>query len=347
MKNNENKNRNKSLALLAILVVPIVVSIFFIPSCGTKIEEGTTTTTGAATTANIPPRVHIDPPAFNADSAYNFIKIQCDMGPRNPGSSAHERCVQWIKKKMESYGARVTIQTATIATYDEKRWTNKNIIAEFNPDVADRILLVAHYDSRHIADHDSIPGNRNRPILGANDGASGVAVIMEMARAFSQKRTTVGVDVLFDDLEDYGDPDGNTEDSWCLGTQYWTKNLHRPQYFARFGILLDIVGGKNATFAKEGTSIQYAGTVLDKVWSKAQEMGYGNYFVEQRLQAITDDHVYINQNTSIPTIDIIQHDLNGGSFFPCHHKQCDDMSGIDKKTLEAVGKVVLEIIYNE
>ncbi|MFN6038376.1 MAG: M28 family peptidase, partial [Bacteroidota bacterium] len=165
----------------------------------------------------------------NSDSAYNFVKKQCDFGPRAPGTKAHEQCASWLENKLKSYGANVLIQKSTLTTYDQKKWLCKNIIAEFNPDAKERVLLLAHWDSRPFADHDSLEQDRKKPILGANDGASGVGVLIEVARNISIKKPEIGIDVLLVDLEDYGDPDGNTDNSWCLGTQYWSKNLHRPQ----------------------------------------------------------------------------------------------------------------------
>lgn len=329
----------------------LLPALIFLFACGPGKDEPETTTTttgGASTTASVPsPKPHVDPPAFNADSAYAFVKAQCDMGPRNPGSKAHEKCAQWLEKKLKSYGADVQVQSTTLTTFDQKKWLCKNIIAAFNPGASDRILLCAHWDTRPFADRDTIAANKTKPILGANDGASGVGVLLEAARAFSQKKTDVGVDIIFFDLEDYGDPEGETDDSWCLGTQYWSKNLHKPQYFARFGILLDMVGAKGAVFPREGSSVYFARTVVDKVWSKAQALGYGNYFVDKETNPTTDDHVYINQNTSIPTIDIVHYDADNHNYFPCHHRMCDNMDNIDKKTLEVVGKVLLEVVYNE
>ncbi len=346
MKNNQQKNILKFCSAL-IIIGGVISFVIFTPGCGPRggeTDEEDTTTTG--TTGQVP-RAHVQPPAFNADSAYHFVKTQVDMGPRNPGSRAHAQCASWLQKKLESYGGTVQIQTASIKTYDGKVWMNKNIIAEFNPAATDRILLCAHWDCRPMADHDSLPSNRNKPILGANDAASGVGVLLEVARAIAEKQPTVGIDIIFFDLEDYGDPDGLTEDSWCLGAQYWSKNPHKPQYFARFGILLDMVGAQGAVFPREGSSLYYARSVVDKVWTKAQSMGYGNYFINTETNPTTDDHVYINEFINIPTIDIVHYDAENRSYFKCHHKQCDDMRNIDKNTLEVVGKVLLEVIYNE
>ena len=338
--------KNKTVSFLRMALSIAFIAIWMI-SCGPEKTDENSVIVGNNQQENIPKKPHVDPPVFNPDSAFAFVKTQCDMGPRIPGSKAHEQCAVWFEKKLKSYGANVIVQKTTLSTYDDKKWLCKNIIAEFNPDAKERILLLAHWDSRPFADHDSLESDKKKPIMGANDGASGVGVLLEVARAISIKTPEIGIDILLDDLEDYGDPDGNTDDSWCLGTQYWTKNLHRPQYNAKYGILLDMVGAKDAVFPKEGSSVNYARTIVDKVWKKAQEMGYGNYFVDTQTSPTVDDHVYVNMNTSVPTIDIVHYDSAKRSYFSCHHKQCDNMNNIDRKTLEVVGKLLLELIYNE
>jgi hypothetical protein len=344
----KSKTEKKALPGLCRISVFIFSVIIFFTACGPDVKQpDTTTSTTGTTTVVTPPKEHVDPPVFDADSAYSFVKTQCDWGPRDPGSRAHEKCALWMEKKLKSYGAQTIMQTATLTTYDEKKWINKNVIGMFNPDAKDRVLLCCHWDSRPFGDEDTIPANQTKPIIGANDGASGVGVLLEVARALSKKKTNIGIDIIFFDLEDYGNAGSGDAESWCLGTQYWTKNLHKPQYFARFGILLDMVGGKNPTFPKEGSSVYYAKDVVDKIWSKAQLMGYGNYFTSAETGATTDDHVFINQNTGIPTIDIVQYDADKRSYFPFHHRAADNLDCIDKNTLGVVGKVLLEVIYNE
>lgn len=339
-KNNFNLDNFSRITLYCVFITGLLFLVF---SCGNNTEEKTTVKENPPVTE----KAHVEPPAFNADSAFEFVKKQCDFGPRNPGSKAHEKCASWLENKLESFGAKVYAQRTTLSTYDQKKWLCKNIIGEFNPEAKERILLMAHWDSRPISEHESSTSERNKPILGANDGASGVGVLLEVARNIALKKPEIGIDIFLNDLEDYGDPEGNVGDSWCLGTQYWSKNPHRPQYYAKYGILLDMVGAKGAVFPKEGTSVDYARSIVDKVWGKAQQMGFSDYFIDAQTQPTTDDHLYVNSNTSIPTIDIVHYDTKSRSYFPCHHKQCDDMSQIDKKTLEVVGKVLLELIYNE
>ena len=296
------------------------------------------------------PKAKIEVPIFNPDSAYHFVEKQVSFGPRVISSTPWKNCAIWLEKKFKTYTPNVIVQEAPITTYDGKKHTLKNIIASFSPEKNNRIALFAHWDSRHIADHDT--KNQDAPILGANDGGSGVGVLLELARQFSIKNPTIGVDIILFDAEDYGQPEDSKfpimQDSWCLGSQHWSKNPHKPNYYARYGILLDMVGAKNATFRKEEISSYYAPNILEKVWRKANQLGYGNHFVFENAKQIVDDHLYVNQITGIPTIDIIEYDPATESNFNKHwHTHKDDMDNIDKNTLNAVGQTLLEVIYNE
>lgn len=320
-------------------------------SCGPTETPENATTTGGSTTGTVVSKERVVPPDFNADSAYAFTKYQADLGPRVPGSKAHTAAVKWMSEKLKSYGATVVVQNGVTTTYDQKKWNVKNVIGSFNPDAKSRVMLSAHFDSRPFCDNDSIATNKSKPCPGVNDGASGVAVLMEIARNLALKNTAIGIDIILFDMEDYGQDDDTKypqmENSWCLGSQYWAQNPHKPGYFANYGILLDMVGGKGATFYKEGQSIYFAGNIVDKVWNSASTLGYGNYFIPEPYGEFTDDHVYVNRLTNIPTIDIISYNKNKSEFFSHHHKLGDDMSNIDKATLKAVGQTVMEVIYNE
>lgn len=295
---------------------------------------------------------HIVAPDFNSDSAFAFIKAQADMGPRTPGSKAHEQAVNYFEKKFKSYGAEVIIQKSTVTTFDAKKWLCKNVIASFNPENSARVLLSAHWDSRPFCDYDSVKENAKKACPGVNDGASGVGVLLEIARLISKQKINIGIDIILWDMEDYGagradlDKEEEMEDDWALGSQYWSKNPHKPDYLAKYGILLDMVGGQNTVFPTEQNSVYYAGAVKDKVWRTAADLGFSNYFIG-RPCAVTDDHVYINKYANIPCIDIIGYRTNENKFFPQHHTLRDDINTIDKNTLKAVGQTVLEVIYNE
>lgn len=298
-------------------------------------------------------------PSFNADSAYAFTAAQCAFGPRDMNSEGHERCAKWIEKKFESYGCKVTLQKADLKGYDGTTLKSTNILAQYNPEATTRILLCAHWDSRPWADNDPDSANWKKPILAANDAASGVAVMMEVARLLSNPANRkllpaqLGIDFLCFDAEDWGVPqwaedrDGS-DDSWALGAQYFSRNL--PQgYEARYGILLDMVGGLGAKFYQEGMSLQYAQDIVKKVWKAARKAGYGSYFPRESGGMITDDHIPLNQNAGIPTIDIIPYypDCQQSSFGPTWHTLADNMDNIDRNTLKAVGQTIIQVIFTE
>lgn len=291
-------------------------------------------------------------PVFNADSSYHFVDKQVSFGPRVSGMESHEQCANWLVNKLRSYGDTVIVQHFKARTYDNITRNGKNIIASFNLDKEKRILLMAHWDSRPFADYDEDASKHREPIDGANDGASGVGVLLEAARQFGIKAPNVGVDIVFFDLEDWGPPtdlDMYNEEYWGLGSQYWSKNPHIFGYQASYGILLDMVGAADPTFRKEYFSRQYASFILDKVWQRAFDLGYGNYFLDEDGAAINDDHVFVNEYAKIPSIDIIH--LNPAnsnkSFFRHWHTLDDNMEHIDRNTLGMVGRVVLDVIYHE
>ena len=294
-------------------------------------------------------------PTFNADSAYAFCAAQCDFGPRTMNSEAHERCGAWLVGKFKQYGLGVTEQRVTLNGYDGTPLKANNIIASYRPELAERILLCAHWDTRPWADNDPDSANWRKPVLGANDGASGVAVMLEVARLLQADtaKLAVGVDFVCFDAEDWGVPAwsdvSDTGDSWALGAQHWSSNPHKPGYKARFGILLDMVGGQGSQFWREGMSMQYAPDVVSKVWAAAKVVGFGSYFVDQDGGYVTDDHVPVNEKAKIPTIDIIAYypDCAQSSFGPTWHTVSDTMDNIDKAALGAVGQTVVQVIYSE
>jgi len=333
-------NKNSVIKRGSWCVLEIVV-ILFISSCSTEPQQKTKPKE---------PKAKIEVPTFNADSAYYFVEKQVSFGPRVISSKGWKNCAIWLENKFKTYTPNVIVQEAPITTYDGKNHTLKNIIASFSAEKNNRIALFAHWDSRHIADQDI--QNQSTPILGANDGGSGVGVLLEIARQFSKKQSTIGVDIILFDAEDYGQPENSKfpikKDSWCLGSQYWSKNPHKQNYFARYGILLDMVGGKDATFYLEGNSSYYAASTLQKVWKKGHQLGFGRNFIYQKSPEVMDDHLYVNYHANIPTIDIIEYNPLTKNHFNKHwHTHKDDMDNINKETLNAVGQTLLEVVYNE
>ena len=298
--------------------------------------------TSAATVANVD---------FSADSAYAFCEAQCSFGPRTMNSEAHEQCGRWIVNKFQGYGLTVTEQRATLRGFDGTPLLSNNIIASYRPELEQRILICAHWDSRPWADNDPDEANWTKPVMAANDGASGVAVMLELARVLSSQFTVhssqLGIDFICFDAEDWGSD--NVSDSWALGAQYWAAHPHREDYKARFGILLDMVGGQGARFFREGFSLYYAPDVVEKVWKAAQTAGYGSVFPQRDGGTITDDHGPVNEVAKIPCIDIIPHypECRESSFGPTWHTINDDMAHIDRNTLKAVGQTLVQVIFEE
>ncbi len=344
MKNNSMTN-HFFLALALLLAVS---------ACREKPKQS-----DATQTAEQPAQVAA--PAFNADSAYAYIDKQVAFGPRVPNTPAHVDAGNYLVAKLKQFGCTVTEQNFVATTWDGKKLNARNIIGSINPQATKRILLASHWDSRPHADNDPDAADQDKPVTAANDGASGVGVLLELARTIqeAQQKPGVGIDIIFFDAEDWGSGEkvkndfetasGNQYDylGFCLGSRYWAKNLHKPGYSAYYGILLDMVGAKGATFAKEGHSMQFAPTVVNNVWQTASQLGYSQYFVDTPGSAIVDDHVAPNTIAKIPMIDIIHTNIGTGGFFPAWHTAEDDMSNIDRATLKAVGQTVLQVLYNE
>lgn len=308
---------------------------------------------------NIEQVERVTPPDFNADSAFLFVQQQVDFGPRVPNSDAHAKCAKFLAEKLKNYGAEVLVQEAEARAFNGALLQMKNIIGQFSPEKPKRIMLCAHWDTRPFADKEDDKTLQGQAIDGANDGASGVGVLLEIARAFQQKSPEYGVDIIFFDAEDYGAIDfgtnsfqdyKSTELTWCLGSQYWSKNPHKANYNAKYGILLDMVGAKGAVFPKEGYSLKFAAKLVNHIWNTGHDLGYGNYFQKRVMQGsggLIDDHLFINQWAGIPTVDIIHYDIEKEGFGYFHHTHQDNMSIIDPNTLKAVGDVVLDVVYNE
>lgn len=335
-----------SVKFWTALIMAVMLS-----SCKTETQEDKKNDQPAQPEKAKPSISLIETPAFSSDSAYAFIQKQVDFGPRVPNSEAHKACAKWLENKLASYGLKTNVQETTVKSYNQIDLEIYNIMGQLNPEAENRILFCAHWDTRPYADR----GNKNKsqPIDGANDGASGVAVLLEMARVLSQDSnfSDLGVDIVFFDAEDYGKPQqsmiGSSMSSWCLGSQYWAQNLPIAGYNPKYGILLDMVGAADAVFPRDGVSLYYAGDVVDFVWTVAQKMGYGNYFIDARGPELTDDHVPLNQIAKIPTIDVIHYDLGRMDFGAFHHTHDDTMDIIDKTTLKAVGEVMTQVVYQE
>lgn len=335
----------------------LLFSIPFIFSCQQEIESTEIEKNNTESNNDILTSSKVETPVFNEDSAFYFITKQVDFGPRVPNSIPHYNCGEWLEKLLTKLNFQVIIQKGKVTAFNGAKLNIKNIIARHNPEIQERIMLCAHWDTRPFADRDSL--KINLPIDGANDGASGVGVLLEIARNLSILDPEIGVDIILFDAEDYGAPSmsgqffdlNSMNDTWCLGSQYFCKNIAIENYHPKYGILLDMVGGENAKFPKEGISRQFAAQQLNVIWKRAQQLGYGDYFVNKLAPPITDDHTYINQLYRIPTIDIIHYTprtTNGRfDFGKFHHTHNDNIDNIHKPTLKAVGQTVLHVIYEQ
>ena len=332
------KNKN----ILTILFLMLVLTVI---SCGNSNKK--------SDRIDAVEKEVVKAPEFNADSAYAYVGAQADFGPRVPNTKAHEECGEYLAQQLEKFGAKVYNQRADLIAWDGTILKARNIIGAYKPESKKRIMLCAHWDSRPYADNDPDPKNHHTHILGVNDGASGVGVLLEIARQIQQKEPALGIDIIFFDAEDYGTPEFYTgqpkQDTWCVGSQFWARTPHVQNYNARYGILLDMVGGKDATFYYEGYSSETARSEMKKIWKKAHELGYGKYFVKADGIPVTDDHLYVHQLARIPCVDIINYDANNerSSFGSTWHTINDTMDNIDRNTLKAVGQTVMDVIYNE
>ena len=286
-------------------------------------------------------------PAFSADSAYRYTADQLAFGNRIPGSKGWRQCADYLAEQMGRWCDTVILQDFHTTLWDGTTVPGRNIIASLNPLAPKRILLAAHWDSRSWADHDPDPDRQHNPVPGANDGASGVATLMEMARTMSTMPPSVGVDFIFFDVEDQGVADWSEaydEHSWCKGSQHWASNRHTPFYTAVYGVLFDMIGTPEPRFTKEYISRQYAPGLVDKLWQCAAALGYGHIFVNQNTDPILDDHLYVNQNASIPMVDIVQNSPHT-SFFTHWHTTPDDLQSVNADALRIVATVTMKTLY--
>lgn len=296
------------------------------------------------------PPVQVKVPDFDQQLAYDYVEKQVSFGPRVPETPPHDSCADWIKSKLEEANWEAQFQIATVMGFDGKPMKIKNIIGVLNPEKKRRVLLCAHWDTRRVADQDTV--RQDQPILGADDGGSGVGVLLALAKAIQSQPIDLGIDIVFFDAEDQGESGTPKRpyrpETWCIGSQYWSKNPHEMIQKPYMGILLDMVGSKGARFPQEGVSLRHAPGVVRQVWDEALKLGYSDLFVRKQVQEIVDDHVFINDIAQIPTIDIINLPTNPGAnktFGHYWHTHNDNMDIISKSTLNAVGKVLLQVLY--
>lgn len=274
------------------------------------------------------------PPEFDGDAAYAHLVAQCEFGPRNPGSEGHERAKDYLVGQLSQYAHLVEEQSFRFLDQElDSAFQLANLIASFYPDDGHRILLCAHWDTRPRADRDPNPANRDRPILGANDGASGVAVLLQLASMVQLHRPRYGIDIALFDGEDYGE-EGNL-DNYLLGSKHFAANLGEREY--RYGILLDMVGDQNLEIYVEGHSLLYASELVRLIWDKARELRLEEFHSELG-PAVWDDHIPLNL-AGIPTVNLIDFD------YPYWHTLDDTPDKCSPSSLKVLGDLLAALIY--
>ncbi len=342
-----NKNmckRNDMQHIIRLKSVILLQTILLLMACGGR-PQPISVSTGNS--------YEPSPLTFNEDSAYSYVAAQCSFGPRTMNSRAHQLCGDWIAQQFERFGLNVQSQYADSRLHDGTKVHMRNIIASYNPTATDRIIISGHWDSRPWADNEDDESLHNTPIDGANDGASSIAILLELARQLqiaslsdTIQAPALGIDFICWDAEDAGTHGRFSSSTWCLGSQYWAENHHIESYTARYGINLDMVGSANTAFCKERISLQYAPAVVSRVWEIARQAGFSSYFIDADGGEVTDDHLPLCRS-GIPCIDIIGVDIEQGSFPSTWHTIEDNLSNIHKPTLRAVGQTMLEVIFNE
>jgi len=314
---------------------------FLIPTL--LLISGCSARSTAASGTDSTPASDVSYPAFNTDSAMSYLRTQTDFGPRVPDTDAHSRTGRWLADELRRHGAAVEEMPATLTAFDGTPLRALNILGRYNPEADNRLLLLAHWDTRPWADKDPDPAKRDLPVMGANDGASGVAVLLELARIFSVKTPERGIDILFVDAEDWGEE--NSEDSWALGAKHFVENPPAKGFPPKEAILVDMVGAKGASFCAEYFSLQSAPDLLQRVWATAESLGYGSIFQMKHGGAVTDDHIKLIER-GIPAIDIIdlRSDTDSG-FEPNWHTTSDTYENIDPASIRAVGETLASFIY--
>lgn len=296
---------------------------------------------------------------FDGKAALGYAKTQLEFGPRVPGTEAHRRAGDWIVAQMRGRADTVVVQSWTHIASDGRNLPLMNVLARFRLDVPQRVLYVTHWDTRPTSDQDMVVANRKLPIAGANDGASGVGLLVALGDALKKTRPTVGVDLLFVDGEDYGsfahyNPDSALTTSYdvLIGSTYFANHLPSAGYKPLFGVLWDMIGDRDLQLYEDGTSVQHAPEVVQRVWETAQDLGYQKYFIPELKGSWTDDHVPLIAR-GLRVIDVIDgdycaHGTDCPQISPAnyHHTQQDTFDKISAHSLQVVGDVATALVTN-
>ena len=303
----------------------------------TAVASIVATATGAAAQGAAPPAMaqRLRPGAFDGAAALEYARAQVAFGPRVPGTEGARRAGDWLIARMRERADTVIVQSWTHRTKELLAVPMRNIFARIRPSLTDRVLYVAHWDTRPVSDHEYERELRDRPSLGANDGASGVAMLLALADALKQVPPAVGVDILLVDGEDYGEfgPDVDV----VIGATYFAANVPVPGYRPTFGVVWDMVGDRDLRILQERHSLRGAPEVVERVWTKAAALGHGRHFVPAPGYQVMDDHVPL-QRIGWRVIDVIDLD------YPYHHTTADTIDKISAESLRIVGEVALALV---
>ena len=271
---------------------------------------------------------------FKGTTAFSYVEKQLSFGPRIPNTPGHEKMGDWLLTTLRARADTVTVQDFSWTTKKGAKLRMRNFFARFRPQATDRVLFLAHWDTRPFADKSENLGQQRMPVPGANDGASGVAVLLGLADALKATPPTIGVDLLFVDGEDYGSFEDSTET--LIGARYFAKHLP-PGYTTLYAVLFDMVGDKDLQFYQEGYSMASAPEVVQRVWQTAERLGYSKVFIARAGQTLIDDHVPLQQ-AGIRAIDVIDFD------FPYHHTTEDTLDKVSAESLQIVGDVAVALV---
>lgn len=318
-------------------IIILLIAVFFIAGCDKKDD------TNISKPLFVIQKNDSIPP-FDGANAYAQVKAQVEFGPRNPGSAGHSLALTYLQNELNKYADEVKLQQFTYPGYNEQL-NLTNIVARFNPENKKRIMICAHWDTRPRSEHSKDTTKRNLPIPGANDGASGCGIILELARVLKGHDLNIGVDLVLLDGEDYGKE--SDLDNYCLGAKYYAVNIQGGTH-PEFAILLDMVGDKDAVFMKEAGSVEYAPDIVNLIWDIAASVDAG-VFAPRGGESIYDDHIPLNQ-AGIKTVDIIDAELVGADT-PVErrnywHSDRDNMDNISQSTLQQVGNVLVYLLYS-
>ena len=322
----------------------IFMGALMLTACDFACSSSTPTKTESAQAPVAPAKVGI---SFDENYAYDAIIKYEKFGPKVPGNAAHKKTGDWIVAELKNFGATVLEQKSTATTFDGKTIPVRNIIAQTNPTATQRYLLSAHWDNRPFADQDV--KDRTKPILGTNDGGSGVVVLLGIAKALQGQNLSVegnpiGIDFAFWDAEDWGNP--KSEEGWCIGSKYWAAHPVPENYHAEFGINYDMVGRIGSVFPIEPYSFRKGPEVLRKLHEAAKVLGYQDYFPNYTVGQIIDDHYYVTEGRGFPMVDLI-YMTPSGMFPPEWHTHHDTSEVISRDVLKAVAQTSIQALFTK